>query len=248
MGQGSDTMFWQIAAETFGHPLEKVFLCTTDTNYTPDGNYSAGSRQTYVSGRAVQKAVEKLKKTMEENGCKTYADMKAKGIPTIAKVVHSTTTTKLDPVDGHGIPWETYSFGIQMAEVAVDINTGKVDVIKVTAVYDLGTVINRINVEGQMWGGITQGIGYALFEEYRYNETMNFAKYRMPRAKDIPQIEVHTVEVKRNNGPFGASGTGEYCLVPTAPAIANAVYNACGVRVCSLPITPAKVKEALKKL
>ena len=248
MGQGSDTMFWQIAAETFDHPLEKVFLCTTDTNYTPDGNYSAGSRQTYVSGRAVQKAVEKLKKTMEENGCKTYADMKAKGIPTIAKVVHSTTTTKLDPVDGHGIPWETYSFGIQMAEVAVDINTGKVDVLKVTAVYDLGTVINRINVEGQMWGGITQGIGYALFEEYRYNETMNFAKYRMPRAKDIPKIEVHTVEVKRNNGPFGASGTGEYCLVPTAPAIANAVYNACGVRVCSLPITPAKVKEALKKL
>jgi aldehyde oxidoreductase len=247
LGQGSDTMFWQIAAESFGYPLERVFLCTTDTNHTPDGNFSAGSRQTYVSGKAVQRVVEQLKKTMEENGCKTYADMKAKGIPTISKLVHHTATTKLDPVDGHGIPWETYSFGVQMAEVAVNIETGKVDMVKLTAVHDLGTIINRVNVDGQTWGGLAQGVGYALSEEYKYNETTNFAKFRMPRAKDIPDIEVYYVQTPRKNGPFGASGMAEFCLVPTAPAIANAVYNACGARVCSLPITPNKVKEALKK-
>lgn len=246
MGQGSDTMFWQIAAKAFGYPLDKVQLCTTDTNYTPDGNFSAGSRQTYVSGRAVQMVVEQLKKTMEENGCKTYADMKVKDVPTISKLVHHTTTTKLDAVDGHGTPWETYSFGVQMAEAAVDVKTGKVDVVKITAVHDLGTVINRVNVDGQTWGGIVQGIGYALSEEYIYNQTNSFVKFRMPRAKDIPDIEVHYVEVPRKNGPFGASGMAEFCLVPTASAIANAVCNACGARVCSLPITPEKVKAALK--
>jgi len=245
MGQGSDTMFLQIAAKTFGYPLNKVLICSTDTNFTPDGNFSAGSRQTYVSGRAVQLVVEQLKKTMEENGCKTYADMKAKDIPTISKLVHHTTTTKLDPVDGHGVPWETYSFGVQMAEVAVDVTTGKVDMVKITAVHDPGTVINKINVDGQTVGGIVQGIGYALYEEYKYNETNSFAKFRMPRAKDIPPIEVYYVEVPRKNGPFGGSGMAEFCLVATVPAISNAVYNACGARVCNLPITPDKVKKAM---
>jgi CO/xanthine dehydrogenase Mo-binding subunit len=246
MGQGSDTMFWQIAAKTFGYPLDKVQICTNDTNITPDGNLSSGSRQTYRSGRAVQRVVEQLKKTMEENDCKTYADMNAKGIPTISKLVHhTTTTTKLDPVDGHGVPWETYSFGAQMAEVTVDLPTGKISVVKLTAVHDLGTIINRINVDGQTWGGMIQGMGYALSEEYRYNETNSFAKFRMPRAKDIPEIEVHYVQVPRKNGPFGASGMAEFCLVPTAPAIANAVYNACGARIVTLPITPDKVKAAL---
>ncbi|MCX5832746.1 MAG: molybdopterin-dependent oxidoreductase [Deltaproteobacteria bacterium] len=245
MGQGSDTMFWQIAAETFGYPLEKVLVCSTDTNQVPDGNYSAGSRQTYISGRAVQLVTEQLKKTMAENGCKTYADMKAKNIPTISKLIHKSTTTKLDAVDGHGTPWETYSFGVQMAEVAVDTKTGKVNVIKITAAHDPGTIINKINVDGQTWGGIVQGYGYALLEEYIYNKTDSFAKFRIPRAKDIPEIEVHFVQIPRKNGPFGASGMAEFCLVPTAPAIANAIFNACGARVCELPITAEKVKKNL---
>jgi len=245
MGQGSDTMFWQIAAETFGYPLEKVLVCTTDTNLVPDGNYSAGSRQTYVSGRAVQLAAEQLKKTMMENDCRTYADMKAKNIPTIAKFIHKPVTTKLDPLDGHGTPWEAYSFGVQLAEVAVDTKTGKVRVVKITAAHDPGTIINKINVDGQTWGGIVQAYGYALSEEYVYNKTDSFATFRIPRAKDIPEIEVHYVQIPRKNGPFGACGMAEFCLVPTAPAIANAVYHACGARVCDLPITAEKVKKNL---
>jgi aldehyde oxidoreductase len=246
MGQGSDTMLWQIAAETMGYPLKRVSICTTDTNYVPDGNISAGSRQTYVSGRAVQKAVAKLKTLIDDNGCATYEEMKAKGLPTMVKVVHQTETTKPDPVDGRGTLYETYSFGIQMAEVEVDVKTGKVKVLRVTAIHDLGRPINRLNAEGQMEGGIVMGLGYALTEDYQYPGTNSFAQFRMPRAKDVPDIEVIFIESPRENGPFGACGAGEFALVPTAPAIANAVYNACRARVWNLPLTADRVKAAMK--
>jgi aldehyde oxidoreductase len=239
-------MFWQVAAETMGFPLERVRVCTTDTEITPDGNFSAGSRQTYVSGKAVQMAVAELKRTMDENGVKTYTEMKAKGLPTLYKAVNKPVTTRLDPKDGQGVPWETYSFGIQMAEVAVEVKTGKVTVLKVTSVHDLGTVINSLNVEGQLHGGIAMGLGYALMEEFVYNKTDNLAKFKIPRAKDMPDLEVITLNIPRKNGPFGASGTAEYADVPTAPAIANAIFDACGVRVRDLPITPEKIKRALQ--
>jgi selenium-dependent xanthine dehydrogenase len=245
MGQGTDTMFWQIAAETMGFPLEKVKVFTTDTEITPDGNFSAGSRQTYVSGRAVQMAVEELKKVMDENGVKTYSEMKAKSLPTLYKAVNKPVTSRPDPKTGQGVPWETYSFGIQMAEVSVEIKTGKVDVLKITSVHDLGTVINIQNVEGQLHGGIYMGLGYALMEEFVYTKTDSFAKFKVPRAKDMPEMEVITLNIPRKKGPFGASGTAEYADVPTAPAIANAIYNACGVRIRDLPITPEKIKKAL---
>ncbi|MGZ3605387.1 MAG: molybdopterin-dependent oxidoreductase, partial [Thermodesulfobacteriota bacterium] len=242
MGQGTDTMFWQIAAETMGFPLERVKVFTTDTEITPDGNFSAGSRQTYVSGRAVQMAVEELKKAMDEKGVKTYNEMKAKDLPTLYKAVNKPITSRPDPKTGQGVPWETYSFGIQMAEVAVEAKTGKVDVLKITSVHDLGTVINIQNVEGQLHGGIYMGLGYALMEEFIYAKTDSFAKFRVPRAKDMPDMEVITLNIPRKKGPFGASGTAEYADVPTAPAIANAICNACGVRVRDLPITPEKIK------
>jgi aldehyde oxidoreductase len=245
MGQGTDTMFWQIAADTIGFPLEKVKVFTTDTEITPDGNFSAGSRQTYVSGRAVQMAVEELKKAMVENGVKTFSEMKAKGLPTLYKAVNKPVTSRPDPKTGQGVPWETYSFGIQMAEVAVEMKTGKVDVLKITSVHDLGTVINIQNVEGQLHGGIYMGLGYALMEDFVYTKTDTFAKFKVPRAKDMPEMEVITLNIPRKKGPFGASGTAEYADVPTAPAIANAIYQACGARVRDLPITPEKIKKAL---
>jgi aldehyde oxidoreductase len=243
MGQGTDTMFWQIAAETMGFPLERVKVCTTDTEITPDGNFSAGSRQTYVSGRAVQMAVAELKKAMEEDKVKNYKEMRAKNLPTLYKAINKPVTSRPDPKTGQGVPWETYSFGIQMAEVAVEVKTGKVDVLKITSVHDLGTVINIQNVEGQLHGGIAMGLGYALTENYVYPETDSFAKFKVPRAKDMPDMEVISLNIPRKKGPFGASGTAEYADVPTAPAITNAIYNACGVRVRSLPITAEKMKK-----
>jgi aldehyde oxidoreductase len=247
VGQGSDTIFWQIAAETMGYPLEGVSICTADTGHVPDGGVSSGSRQTYVSGRAVQKAVAELKRLMKDNGCVTYEDLKKKGIPTIAKIIHQTRTEPIDPADGHGALYETYSFGVQMAEVEVDISTGKVRVIKMTAVSDVGRPINKLNVEGQTQGGIVMGLGYALMEDYRYPETDSFAEFRMPRAKDAPEIEMVFVDSPRKNGPLGACGAGEFAVVPTAPAISNAIYNACGVRIQDLPITADKVKNALMR-
>ena len=245
MGQGTDTMFWQVAAETMGFPLEKVRVCTTDTEITPDGNFSAGSRQTYVSGKAVQMAVAELKKAMDENKVKTYSEMKAKGLPTLYKAVNKPVTSRPDPKTGQGVPWETYSFGIQMAEVAVEVKTAKVDVLKITSVHDLGTVINIQNVEGQLHGGIAMGLGYALMEEFVYTKTDSFAKLKIPRAKDMPDMEVITLNIPRPKGPFGASGTAEYADVPTAPAIANGIYDACGARIRDLPITPEKMKKFL---
>lgn len=236
MGQGSDTMFWQIASQAMGWPLERVRLCTTDTGRTPDGNFSAGSRQTYVSGRAVELAVAKLRKAMEDAGASTYEEMKEQGLSTKYQVVHKTQTTKLDPQTGQGVPWETYSFGVQMAEVAVDTNAGKYEVLRLTAVHDMGTVINRLNVEGQLHGGMVMGLGYAVSENYVYNQTNSLAKFRIPRASGVPPMEVHMVQVPRANGPFGASGTGEFADVPTAPAIANAIANACSIRLRSLPL------------
>ncbi|OGP73503.1 MAG: hypothetical protein A2V86_04485 [Deltaproteobacteria bacterium RBG_16_49_23] len=246
MGQGTNTMFWQIAAETMGFPLEKVKVFTTDTEITPDGNFSAGSRQTYVSGRAVQMAVAELKRAMEEKGVKTYSEMKVKGLPTLYKAINKPVTSRPDPKTGQGVPWETYSFGIQMAEVSVEIKTGKVTVLKITSVHDLGTVINIQNVEGQLHGGIYMGLGYALMEEFVYTKTDSFAKFKVPRAKDMPEMEVITLNIPREKGPFGASGTAEYADVPTAPAIANAIYNACGVRIRDLPITPEKIIKLCK--
>ena len=247
MGQGTDTMFLQVAAQTMGFPLDKVKVCTTDTGLTPDGNFSAGSRQTYVSGKAVWMAVTELKKAMQEHNVETYDEMKTKNLPTLYKAVNKPVTTKFDPVDGHGIPWETYSFGVQMAEVAVEVKTGKVQVLKVTSIHDLGTVINRQSTEGQLHGGISMGLGYALMEEFVYDQTDSFAKLKIPRAKDTPEIAVITVHVPREKGPFGACGMAEYADVPTAPAIANAIYNACGARVRDLPATPEKIRKLLTK-
>ncbi len=245
VGQGSDTMFLQIAAETMGYPLDRVSVCTTDTARVPDGSISSGSRQTYVSGRAVQKAVGELKKLMSDNGCVTYSDLTSKGLPTMVKLVHQTETEAVDPVDAHGKLFETFAYAVQMAEVAVDVKTGRVSVTKITAVQDIGRSINKLNVEGQTQGGIIQGLGYALTEDYRYPETDSFAKFRTPRAKDVPEIEIVVVDSPRKNGPFGACGVGELTLVPTVPAICNAVRHACGVRIYDLPITREKIKAGL---
>lgn len=144
-----------------------------------------------------------------------------------------------------------YSFGVQVAEVKVDRETGKVDILKVLSVHDSGTIINPLLAEGQVEGGVTQGVGYALFEEIiRQNGKVmndNFTDYRMPTICDVPQISTTFIEVPDPYGPFGAKGLGEITQVPTAPAIANAIYDAVGVRLKELPFTPEKILQALRE-
>ncbi len=144
-----------------------------------------------------------------------------------------------------------YAFATQAAEVEVDIETGHVLVLKLVAVHDSGKVLNPVGIEGQLEGGVVQGMAYALLEEYRFKEghllNPNFTDYQIPTALDIPEIELGFVETNDPNGPYGGKSIGEIALVPTAAAIANAIYDAIGTRFTRLPITPERILEAIDK-
>jgi len=163
---------------------------------------------------------------------------------------YNTTTTFLDPETGQGLPFEEYVYATQIAEVEVDTETGEVEVLRLAAVHDCGKAINPMMVEGQIEGGISMGVGFALFEEMVSEngrvKNPQFTDYVLPTALDMPEVEVGTVENLAALGPFGAKGIGEATLIPTAPAIINAIYDAVGVRIRDLPATPAKILDALE--
>lgn len=173
------------------------------------------------------------------------------GRPVIGCASFSPPTLPLDPKTGQGKPYGTYVYATQMAEVEVDTDTGHVQVLRVIATHDCGTPINPTLVEGQIQGGVSMGIGFALMEEVLFSEGVqhnpSLGNYMIPTAQDVPRIDVTIVDNYDETGPFGAKGVGEPTLVPTAPAIANAIYDAVGVRLHDLPITPEKVLNALKK-
>jgi xanthine dehydrogenase molybdenum-binding subunit len=154
---------------------------------------------------------------------------------------------------GKGNMSATYAYGTQGAEVEVDTETGEVRILHMVAAHDVGKVLHPQALRGQMYGALAQGVGYALYEEVQSQEgrimNPNFRDYKIPtiHEMDFP-IELDFIETDDRFGPFGAKGVGESGLVPTAPAIANAIYNAVGVRIRDLPITPEKILEALKKL
>lgn len=173
-----------------------------------------------------------------------------KGRPPIGCGSFNPVTTFLDPETGHGKPYGAYVFATQIAEVEVDTETGEVEVLRIVAVHDCGKAINPMLVEGQVEGGVAMGLGYALMEEMvlKDGEVKNpqFTDYILPTALDVPEIRVSIVERPEPTGPFGAKGIGEPSLLPTAPAIVNAIYDAVGVRIRDLPVTPEKVLRALK--
>lgn len=158
-------------------------------------------------------------------------------------------TTGLDPETGQGRPYATYAYATQIAEVEVDIESGEIEVIRIVAGHDVGRAINPVNIEGQIEGGCTIGLGYALSEDMQVKAgkiiTKNLATYLMPTVLDVPRIHPLIIEEAEETGPFGAKGVGEPTLIPTAAAIANAVYNAIGVRFTELPITAERVLEKL---
>jgi CO/xanthine dehydrogenase Mo-binding subunit len=145
-----------------------------------------------------------------------------------------------------------FSFGTQTAEVEVDPETGQVTVLKVVAAHETGTTVNQVMAEGQLEGSIAQGIGFALMERLVHDgegRIINdrFLDYKIPNIGDVPEMEAYCVESEGTNGPFGAKGIGEPGLVPTAPAIANAIYDAIGVRLHEVPMTREQVLKALKE-
>ena len=160
-------------------------------------------------------------------------------------------TSPPDLKTGYGNYCPTYAFGAHVAEVEVDVETGKVKVLQITAVHDVGRAINPLLLEGQVDGGVAMGVGYALLEKLQWKDghTLNpsFCTYKIVNAPEMPPVQTKFIETNDPLGPFGAKGIGEPTTIPTAPAVANAISNAIGVRIKDLPITPDKILQALKE-
>jgi aldehyde oxidoreductase len=228
-------------------PLDKVRLYTRDTDKTWENGPSAGSRQTWMSGGALVTACEQLKKAMEEAGSRTYAGLKKAGKPTRYRIVKQMPGKNvLDPKTGHGLTtFFSECHNIQLAEVEVNTKTGATRVLRITSAVDMGPVINPQAAEGQLEGGMDQGAGYALREEYIHGKTTDYIKFKFPKIGDTFEMVPIIQETIREDGPLGATGVGETTMVSTAPAVCNAIQDACGVWMCHLPATPEKVKAAL---
>lgn len=178
-------------------------------------------------------------------------ELKKRGKMALGSGSFNPNTTYLDPVDMHGIPFACYAFATHIIEVEVDTNTGQVDVLKVVAAHDVGKAINKQMVEAQIEGGCAMGMGLGLLEELEVAngkiKNPGFSKYLINTNMDMPEIYPIIVEDPTSSGPFGAKGVGEPALIPVAPAILNAIYDAIGIRFTEIPVTPRKIIEALSK-
>jgi aldehyde oxidoreductase len=272
IGQGSNTVMTQIAAEALGVPAGAVALVTGDTDRTPDAGKTSASRQTFVSGNAVRAAALALRGDIlrrvnagedatlaladgrvliDEAGVVVTLDPSAleadaDGIVLRGEGRFDPPTTMLD-ADGQGIPYASYAFAVQAALVEVDTALGTVRTLRIVAAHDVGRAVNPTLVEGQIHGGIAQGLGLALMEEYVPGRTENLHDYLIPTVGDIPPIETLLIERADPLGPYGAKGVGEPALIATAPAILNAIAHATGAHITQIPATPARVLAALAR-
>jgi CO/xanthine dehydrogenase Mo-binding subunit len=169
----------------------------------------------------------------------------ANGYVLCAEKTYDPPTTTLDE-NGQGTPYAVYGYGAQIAEVEVDLALGTTKVLRMVAAHDVGRAINPQLAEGQIEGGIAQGLGLALMEEYLPGQTENLHNYLIPTIGDMPQITSILIEKPDPEGPMGAKGLGEHVLIPTAPAILNAIHHATGARVTKVPALPHRVLAAIK--
>ena len=270
IGQGSNTVIAQISADALGIDVHKLILLGPDTDLTPDAGKTSASRQTYVTGMAAKRAGETLRRqilrrvNMSETakfifgfGEITVSDPDSRaiiklqgleenefGYVLMAEESYDPPTEPLDE-NGQGNPYAVYGYGAQLVELSVDMVLGTVKLIQITAAHDVGRAINPQLVEGQIEGGIAQGIGMALMENYVPGQTENLHDYLIPSIGDVPKIVPIIVEVEEAQGPFGAKGLGEHVLIPTAPAILNAIHHATDAFIRDLPATPDKVRAAI---
>lgn len=251
-GQGADMGCLATAHEALsplGIKPEQIKLNLNDTAFTPNGGPSGGSRSQVVIGNAIKAGCDLLLDAMRkpDGTYRSYTEMVDGEIPLKYTGSWTSPCTACDE-KGQGNPFPTYMYGVFLAEVEVDINTGKTQVVKMTLAADIGKIANRLVVDGQIYGGLAQGIGLALsedFEDLKKHTTM--AACGIPYIKDIPDaLEVVYLETPRELGPHGASGVGELPLTSPHAAIINAIYNACGVRITQLPALPEKVLAGLK--
>ena len=245
-GEGNDSMLTQLVASVLELPLAKVRLRTRSTADTTASGPASGSRVTYMIGGAAVDAAQQLRAAMDEEGARTHAAFVAAGRP--ARYVGRRTTLEtapLDPVTGQGPSFEVQVFSVQMAEVEVNTATGEVKVVRLTSAADPGRVIHPLNVEGQLEGGMDMGAGFALREEYVAGKTKDWVTFKFPNIRHAMDLETILVETPRELGTLGSVGIGEMAMVSTAPAIVNAIRDACGAMVYELPATPERVRAAL---
>lgn len=273
IGQGSNTVLIQICADAAGLPAADFAYIMGDSDLTQDAGKTSASRQTFVSGKAAELAGRALRdqilrhvnaaetSTLRlEPGYLIVEDGVARHEITLGTLQIDTKeqvffgsgtfdppTTPLDD-NGQGVPYATYGFAAQIAVVEVDLDLGVTKVLNVVAAHDVGRAINPQLVEGQIHGGIAQGLGFALMEEYVPGVTENLHDYLIPTVGDMPKMEVLIIEDAEPLGPYGAKGVGEPGLVPTAPAIFGAIRHATGVRVTEAPMLPHRLKAALERL
>jgi aldehyde oxidoreductase len=253
-GQGADIGTLGTAHEALkpmGVKPEQIKLVMNDTGVTPNSGPSGGSRQQVVTGNAIINGCQMLMNAMKKSdgSYRTYDEMQAEKIPvSYTGNWTSSMCTACDMETAQGNPFCTYMYGLFMAEVAVDTKTGKTTVEGYTAMADVGKINSRLAVDGQMYGGIAQGIGLALSEDFDdLQKHTSLKACGIPYAKDIPdKMELHYFENDRPDGPFGAAGVGELPLTSTHVAVINAIADATGARVTSLPALPEKVLAAMK--
>ncbi|WP_035065082.1 molybdopterin-dependent aldehyde oxidoreductase [Nitratidesulfovibrio termitidis] len=250
-GQGADMGSLGTAHEALrplGIAPQNIRLVLNDTSKAPNSGPAGGSRSQYVTGNAVRVACENLVEAMRKpGGFRTYQEMVDEKIATKHRGAWTAAGTHCDE-NGQGKPFTSYMYGVFMAEVAVELATGKTTVDKLTLVADIGKVCNKLVTDGQLYGGLAQGVGLALSEDYEdLKKHATMAGAGVPYIKDIPDnIELIYVETPRGDGPFGASGVGELPLSAPHASIINGIYHACGVRIRHLPALPEKVLAGLK--
>ena len=265
IGQGLVTVLQLIAAEEMGVPVEGVRVLLSDTDLTPDGGPTTASRQTFVAGNAVLHAARALRQAAaatvaEHLDCPPEQVRFVEGLAQVGdrrvplgsvagwmraegrqpRTAYEYWAPETQPLGSGGDIHFAYAFAAQAAEVEVDVETGEVRVLQVIAANDVGRALNPLGLQGQVEGGVMMGIGNALTEEFIVDDGVVFtdrlARYRMPSIVQTPEIVSIVVEHPVSSGPYGAKGVGEIVSIPTSPAITNAIYNACGVRVRRLPV------------
>jgi CO/xanthine dehydrogenase Mo-binding subunit len=273
IGQGSNTVITQIFADALGAPIGNIDRVAPDTDLTPDCGKTSASRQTFVSGKAAELAARGLRAqilraanagedaaiqfgaghVMVRDGAHerridlAALSVDARGYVFAEEATFNPPTTPLDE-NGQGVPYAVYGFGAHLAEIEVDLELGTVKVMNLVAAHDVGRAVNPTLIEGQIEGGVAQGLGLALMEEFTPGRGENLHDYLVPTAGDMPPVTSILIEDASPVGPFGAKGIGEQALIPTAPAIMNAIHDAIGVRIHRVPATPDRVRAAILSL
>lgn len=282
IGQGTATVFSQIASTALGVGYDQVSLSATDTAIVPDSGPTVASRTVTIVGRVVQQLGEQMKEqllsataevfggeaseyALDTRGTyRTWNKERLESLESLAtRVIAKQGPLRLergyqldpklnwDEINYRGDAYPAYSWGCTIVAVAVDSDTLELEVEKVVAVHDIGTLIHPVLAAGQVEGGLAQALGYGMMEEVRWKDghmlNHSFTNYIIPTALDLPDMDVSFVENPYSNGPFGAKGVGEIPMNGAAPALANAVMHGIGADVTEIPVTPERILAALAR-